>query len=49
MGESRVGVGAILTLKYNKFELEQHPPGNKGCGVSFSETLRSSAVSMPAF
>lgn len=44
MGESRVGVGTVLTLKYDKFELEQSPSGNKGCGMSFSETLKISAI-----
>lgn len=44
MGESRVGVETVLTLKYNRFELEQPPSGNKECGMSFSETLKITAV-----
>lgn len=35
-----MGVGAVLTVKYNKLELHIVLQAFKGCRVSFSEVLK---------
>lgn len=45
MWKSRVGVGAVLTVKYNKWEFHILLQAVEGCGMSFGEALKFSAVS----